>query len=70
MKTISDRTQRKIHLMMESYELNQLIHDTIVKAGYVFEPKEIELKFEFVRESSPEYSTGKIKCFINITKDL
>lgn len=56
--------------MMESYELNQLIHDTIVKAGYVFEPKEIELKFEFVRESSPEYSTGKIKCFINITKDL
>jgi len=70
MKKFSDITQRKIALLMEPQELNRLIYDKLKHEGYLFDEKEIELKFDFVKEGSPEYTTNKIKCNITITKDV
>ena len=70
MKLYSDTTQRKISILLEPIDINKLIYDLLRKEGYFFEEKEIELKYDFVKEGSPEYSTGKVKCIILITKDL
>ena len=70
MKKLIDKTERKIQLYIEPYEINKLIYIELRKNGYNFEEKEIELKYEFVKEGSPEYTTSKLKCNVIITKDL
>jgi len=70
MKKFSDKTQRIIYLLLEPHEINKLIYDLLKKEGYFFEEKEIELKYDFVKEGSPEYTTSKLKCNVIITKDL
>lgn len=70
MKKLIDKTERKIQLYIEPYEINNLIYIELRKNGYNFEEKEIELKYDFVKEGSPEYTTSKLKCNVIITKDL
>lgn len=70
MRKFSDKTQRTIRLLLEPQDVNKLIYERLVKAGYNFDEKEVELKYDFVEEGSPAYKTGKIKCSITITKDL
>jgi hypothetical protein len=70
MKIFSDKTQRKINVLIEPHDINRFIYELLNKQGYAFEEKETELKYSFVEEGSPAYKTGKIQCHAIITKDI
>lgn len=70
MKKFSDKTERKILILLEPSDINSLIYKLLKNEGYDFENNEVELRYDFVKEGSPEYITGKIKCNVTITKDL
>lgn len=67
---IFDEAKRTIRIQLDYHEINKLVYDLLIKEGYNFEKSEIDLKWEFVKEGSPEYTTGKIKCSATIVKDL
>lgn len=71
---IDDKTVRTINIYIEPYEINNLIFNFIKQTGNNLykdvDIKDVELKYDFVKEGSPEYITGKIKCKVTIIKEI
>lgn len=74
MMKIDDKTVRTINIYIEPYEINNLIFNFIKQTGNNLykdvDIKDVELKYDFVKEGSPEYITGKIKCKVTIIKEI
>lgn len=70
MKKLNDDSYRIINFIFENLEIESLLLNRIREELELKEGDKTEFRFEFVKEGSPEYSTGKIKCTATIKRDL
>ena len=69
----SETHERRIFLMLEPHEIDQLVLDSISKqigVGLKQPGVTFEIQYEFIKEGSPEYNTRKIKASVRVVHDM